>query len=196
MIDDIEKVRQLTSGIDGWLSDSEGELLYKLAKNLPIGQAIVGIGSWKGKSTIWLAKGSEAGHRNKVHAIDPHHGSKAHISEGEEDTYTAFLTNLNKIGVQDIVVPLVTTSEEAAKWWQGSVGLLWIDGSHKYEDVKRDLLLWKQYLVNGARVALHDCDKPGPALVAEECFVGTSEFTIIDHVNTIVVLSNVRQIKH
>ncbi len=187
MTDDIEQMRRLTSEINGWLSDSEGELLYKLAEDVPSGQAIVEIGSWKGKSTVWLAKGTEAGQRNKVYAIDPHQGSRAHISEGEDNTYAVFLTNLSKAGVRDIVVPLVTTSDEAAKWWQGSVGLLWLDGSHKYENVKRDLFLWKQYLVNGARVALHDCDQPGPARVAEECLTGTNQLTVIDHVDTIVV---------
>ncbi|MCL0091478.1 class I SAM-dependent methyltransferase, partial [Dehalococcoidales bacterium] len=125
-------------------------LLYKLAKNLPLGQAIVEIGSWKGKSTVWLAKGAAAGQRNKVYSIDPHQGSEAHIhiSESEEDTYPAFLANLTKAGIQDIVVPLITTSQQVARWWRRSIGLLWIDGSHNYEDVKRDLFLWKQYLVN------------------------------------------------
>ncbi|GAH29842.1 unnamed protein product, partial [marine sediment metagenome] len=97
-MNDVEKVRQLTSGIDGWLSDSEGELLYELAKKVPSGQAIVEISSWKGKSTVWLAKGTEAGQRNKVHSVDPHSGSKAHISEGETNTYPAFVDNLTKAG--------------------------------------------------------------------------------------------------
>ena len=41
MTNDIVRVRQLTSEIDGWLSDGEGELLYELAKGVPSGQAIV-----------------------------------------------------------------------------------------------------------------------------------------------------------
>ena len=109
MANDIEKMRQLTSEIDGWLSDSEGELLYELAKSVPCGQAIVEIGSWKGKSTVWLAKGTEAGQRNKVHSVDPHSGTILHIRENETNTYPAFINNLTKAGVQDIVVPLVKT---------------------------------------------------------------------------------------
>lgn len=35
MTNDIVRVRQLTSEIDGWLSDGEGELLYNLAKGVP-----------------------------------------------------------------------------------------------------------------------------------------------------------------
>jgi len=191
MTDDIEKVRQVTSGIDGWLSDSEGELLYKLAKNVPIGQVIVELGSWKGKSTVWLAKGTEAGQGNKVYSIDPHSGSKAHISEGKRNTYLAFLTNLNKADVQATVIPLVTTSGKAAKRWQEKVGLLWIDASHEYQDVKHDLFSWKRHLLPGAIVALHDCDKPGPAQVVEEYFSHSGDFTIIQSVDTTVVAAKV-----
>ena len=187
MTNDIVRVRQLTSEIDGWLSDGEGELLYELAKGVPSGQAIVELGSWKGKSTVWLAKGTEAGQRNKVYSIDPHSGSKAHVSEGEMNTYTAFLTNLTKAGVQATVVPLVTTSDKAAQRWREGVGLLWVDASHEYEDVKHDFLAWKQHLLPSAIVALHDCDKPGPTKVVEEYLNHSSDFTTIQSVDTIIV---------
>jgi len=187
MTNDIVMVRQLTSKIDGWLSDSEGKLLYNLAKGVPRKQAIVELGSWKGKSTVWLAKGTEAGQMNKVYSIDPHSGSKAHVSEGEMNTYTAFLTNLTKAGVQATVIPLVTTSDKAAQRWREGVGLLWVDASHEYEDVKHDFLSWKQHLLPGAMVALHDCDKPGPAQVVEEYLDHSSDFTTIQSVDTIIV---------
>lgn len=179
---EIEQVKQLAGEIDGWLSEAEGKLLYKLAENVPKGQVIVEIGSWKAKSTVWLAKGAKAGNRNKLFAIDPHRGSKSHVSEGEEDTYPIFLVNLSKAGVKKWVVPLVMTSDEAAQNWQASVGLLWIDGSHEYEHVKHDLLVWKQHLSPGSMIALHDCDNyehPGPARVAQEYLVNSDEFTII-----------------
>lgn len=42
---------------------------------------IVEIGSWKGKSTIWIANGSKDGRNIKVYAIDPHIGSSEHQKE-------------------------------------------------------------------------------------------------------------------
>jgi len=195
-MNDVEKVRQLASGIDGWLSDSEGELLYKLAKSVPSGQAIVEIGSWKGKSTVWLAKGAEAGQKNKVHSIDPHSGSEAHINGGETNTYPAFIGNLTKAGVQDIVVPLVKTPAEAAKRWRKGIGLLSIDAVHEYEDVKRDLLSWELHLLPGARVAFHDCDQAGPAQVVKEYINHSKDFTIVQHVATIVVAVKSKCIHH
>ena len=192
MKSEIEQIKRLASEIDGWLSDAEGELLYKLAKNVPKGQAIVEIGSWKGKSTLWLAKGAEAGHKNKVFAIDPHRGSESHVSEGEENTYPIFLANLSKAGVKDRVAPLVMASDEAIRYWHENIGLLWIDASHEYKDVKRDFLLWKQYLSFGALVALHDCNKPGPAYVTQEYLINYNEFVITYHVDTILVACKCR----
>jgi len=196
MTNDIVRVRQLTSEIDGWLSDSEGELLYNLAKEVPSGQAIVELGSWKGKSTVWLAKGTEAGQRNKVHSVDPHSGSKAHVSEGETNTYPAFINNLTKAGVQDIVVPLVKTSAEALKHWGEGIGLLWIDATHEYEDVKRDFLSWEPYLLPGARVAFHDCDQAGPAQVVKEYINHSNDFTIVQQVDTTIVAEKSKCIHH
>ena len=187
MTNDIARLRQLTSEIDGWLSDGEGELLYNLAKQVPREQAIVELGSWKGRSTVWLARGAAAGHGATVYSIDPHSGSKAHVSEGEMNTYTAFLTNLTKAGVQATVVPLVTTSDKCARCWRKGVGLLWIDASHEYGDVKHDFLSWKQHLLHGAMVAIHDCDKPGPAQVVEEYLNHYGDFTTIQSVDTIIV---------
>jgi predicted O-methyltransferase YrrM len=79
MANEVESVRQLTSEIEGCISDAEGELLYRLAKAVPEGQAIVEVGRGKGKSTVWLAKGSEAGEKNKVYSIASHKGSPNHI---------------------------------------------------------------------------------------------------------------------
>lgn len=181
----IEELRELTGGIEGWLSEPEGELLYSLAKQVPAGQAIVEIGSWKGRSTIWLAKGAQSGQRNKVYSIDPHCGSEAHVSEGEENTYQELLTNLAKAKVEEIVIPLVAVSDEVAKSWRGNVGLLWIDASHRYEDVKRDLLSWKPHLASDAIVAFHDCDQPGPARVVNEYVTCSGEFTMLDEADAI-----------
>lgn len=41
MTNGIERVRQLTSKNEGCISDAEGELLYKLARDVPDGQVIV-----------------------------------------------------------------------------------------------------------------------------------------------------------
>lgn len=104
---------------------------------------IVEIGSWKGKSTVWLAKGSKDGKGIKIYAIDPHKGSSEHRKwYGKVWTFEEFKENIKKARVDDVVVPIVKTSEETVRNWDKLVELLFIDGAHEYELVKQDFLLW------------------------------------------------------
>jgi len=91
MANEVESVRQLTSEIEGCISDAEGELLYRLAKDVPEGQALVEVGRGKDKSIVWLAKGSEAGEKNKVYSIASHKGSPDHVKVDEENMHTEYV---------------------------------------------------------------------------------------------------------
>jgi len=155
---EIEHVKEATDKVEGWLTDAQGEFLYNAAKNCQGRGVIVEIGSWKGKSTIWLAKGSKAGSNVKIYAIDPHTGSSGHKKKrGEVWTFEEFKQNIKRANVEDIVVPVVKTSEDAERDWDGKpIELLWIDGEHEYEMVKLDFDLWSPYLVEGGTIAFHD----------------------------------------
>ena len=136
------------------VSVKEGRLLYKLAKEYK--GVIVEIGSWKGYSTIWLAKGSQAGECVKVCTIDPHTGSEVHREMyGVVGTYPELIENITKANVGNIVVPMVMTSEQAEKQWGDlPIELLWIDGDH--EDIENDIIRWYPHLSLGGIIALHD----------------------------------------
>ena len=172
--EEIKAVEVITDYLDGWLHPQEGKFLYKAARNCKGKGVIVEIGSWKGKSTIWLAKGSKAGSGVKVYAIDPHTGSSENRRRyGEVWTFPEFEHNVVEADVQDIVIPLIKTSEEAGREWDGkAIELLWIDGAHEYEMVKQDFELWSQYLVEGGIIAFHDTiGWKGPRrLVKEEIY--------------------------
>ena len=154
---DIKEIRELTKQVDGFLTDKEGELLYELAKKCKGNGVIVEIGSWKGKSTIWLAEGSKAGNNVKIYAIDPHTGSSEHREGGKAVwTFEEFKKNLENAKVSDIVVPLVKMSEEAAKDFKEQVEFIFIDGGHEYEYVNLDCNLWFPKLVEHGIIAFHD----------------------------------------
>ena len=187
MANEVESVRQLTSEIEGCISDAEGELLYRLAKDVPEGQAIVEVGRGKDKSAVWLAKGSEAGDKNKVHSIASHKGSPDHVKVDEENMHTEFI--LTKARVQDTVVFLHETSEEAARRWKEKIGLLWINTSHEYEDVKKVILSWQRHLYPNAIVAVHGCNQPGPSQVVKECLGDRGYFTFEQSVDTTMVVT-------
>ena len=152
-----EEVIRLIEKMDGWLSTVEMGLLYDLAKNCKGNGVIVEIGSWKGKSTICLSKGSKRGNQVKIYAIDPHTGdSKQRERLGKVWTFEEFERNIKSVEDDDVVIPIVKTSEEAAENFKEPVELIFIDGAHEYELIKLDFNLWFPKVIEGGIMAFHD----------------------------------------
>lgn len=153
--------------VQGWLSNDEAIVLRELAKNSKKG-AIVEIGSWKGLSTTAIAKGSQEGLGNKVYSVDPHKGSPEHkVMFKEVNTYEAFMQNITKEGVKDLITPFVMTSEEAAGFITEPISFIFIDGDHSAEMVQLDFDLWHDKVIKGGIIAFHDNNFPGPAKLIE-----------------------------
>lgn len=194
---EIDEIKKLVDKVDGWLSDKEGELLYNLAKNCTGEGVIVEIGSWKGKSTIWLGKGSKLGNKVKIYAIDPHIGSSEHKERyGRVWTFEEFKKNIKNAKVDDIIIPIVKTSEEAAKNFDEPVELIFIDGAHEYELVKLDFELWFPKVIEGGIMAFHDTAGwkwPGSKKVVEELVYKSKNFRNVRLVDSITVAEKVRQ---
>ena len=121
-----DEVRPLAASIEGWLSDAQGCALFRAAAATTGKGLIVEIGSWKGRSTAWLAAGARLA-AARVYAVDPHIGSR---EDPDAATLAAFRANLTDAGLADVVEPLVMTSVEAARMLDGPVELLFIDGNH------------------------------------------------------------------
>lgn len=89
--------------------------------------------------------------------------------------------------IDDIVVPIVKTSEDAESAWNGQpVELLWIDGSHEYEFVCLDYKLWEPYLIEGGIIAFHDTLGGGPKGVVDKYIYKGNRFRGIRFVHGIV----------
>lgn len=179
-----QRARRLTSDVGGWLSEAQGRALLEAAATGS--GAIVEIGSWKGRSTIWLAVGARLAGR-RVHAIDPHRGSR---EDPGAATLPEFLDNLRRAGVADVVEPLVMTSEQAAAQLAGPVGLLFIDGDHSYDGARRDAELWLPRLSEGGTVMFHDAATAactGPRRVVREMVCGDPRFQAIARVGSMIV---------
>ena len=154
---DIEETKKFCNKIEGFMLDKEGELLFNLAKNCKGKGAIVEIGSWKGKSTIWLANGSKNGNNVKIYAIDHHIGSSEHKIYGTKiQTFQQFKQNIKKAKVEDIVFPIVKTSKEASENFSEDIEFIFIDGAHEYEYVKLDFDLWFPKVLDDGIMAFHD----------------------------------------
>lgn len=132
-------------------------LLHELARRCEGSGAIVEIGSWRGRSTICLARGSREGFGAPVNAVDPHTGSIEHREElSELNTLASFLHNIDKANVEGLVIPLVASSLDVAASFEQPVELVFVDGAHDYESVRQDIAAWMPKLVPGGTVAFHD----------------------------------------
>jgi MMP 1-O-methyltransferase len=185
---DPQKLRKKMERIDGWLHHTEGDLLYRLAKNCTEKGVIVEIGSWKGKSTICLAFGSKEGKHIPVYAIDPHTGSSEHRQMfGQVWTYDEFIANIRKNKLDDIVKPIVNTSVKAAETFYEPVELLFVDGAHEYEEVKKDFELWFPKIVSGGIIAFHDATcNDGPQRIVNEYVYNSNHFRNIQNTYNII----------
>ena len=179
---DVETLKCLTNEAEVGISDAVCELLYRLARDVPEGQAIVEAGRGKGKSTAWLVKGSEAGRKNKVFSF-------ASRKEGPNPEDADFTTNLGQVEFQGTLVLPPQAAEDAALRWKGSIGLLWINTSHEYEDIKRMIITWQRHLSPDARIAILGCDQPGASQVIRESTGSLGNFTYAQTVDTTIVLT-------
>jgi predicted O-methyltransferase YrrM len=196
----LSEIEELTKPIDGFLSQNgrsqfEGEVLYHLA--LKSKGKIVEIGSWKGKSTIWLGKGTEAGSKQSIYAIDPHTDSEEHRSDGEAMwTFDAFKENISHADVAKYVVPIVKPPLESLGDVPGRVGMIFLDGTHDYEKVKQEFNAWLPKVQIGGIVAFHDSfgnGVPGVRRLVHEEVFRSPIFKDVRYINGITYATKVDQ---
>jgi predicted O-methyltransferase YrrM len=181
-----DDVRRFAAPIDGWLSDAQGCALFRAAAATTGRGRIVEIGSWKGRSTAWLAAGARLAGAT-VYAIDPHTGSR---EDPAAATLAEFRANLARAGLSDHVEALVMTSAEAASAVDGPVELLFIDGDHSYEAVRLDAALWLPKLVEGGTVMFHDVGAAGydgPRRVFRRSVCWDARFDGIERVGSMAI---------
>lgn len=163
---DASELRRVLADVPGWLGDEEAFALYELARGCTGRGAIVELGSWRGRSTICLALGSKDGPGVPVVAVDRH----------TDKTFVDFQENIRRAGIADLVRPIRATSDEAFAEFDEPIELIFIDASHKYEDVRRDFDQWVPLVVDGGTVAMHDTTWEGSKIVSEEAIYRSSAF--------------------
>ena len=164
---ELDRLKELIADVPGWLTDEEAAALYHAARECTGRGVIVEIGSWKGKSTICLGRGSRAGNNVSIYAIDPH----------AEYRFGDFRANIERAGIADLVTPVPSTSQAKADSFHEPIELLFIDGAHEYELVKEDFEKWVPKVVEGGVVAMHDTTwAEGPRRVAADYLFRSRQF--------------------
>jgi len=162
---------QLLSIVKGFLDDEEGQALYRYAYEAATNGPCLEIGSYCGKSAIYIGSACKA--RNSIlFSVDHHTGSEEQQpgeayfdpelfdkSKNRVDTFDAFRSTLNRAGIENTVVPLVCRSQVAAHAWATPLSLVFIDGGHSYKAVWIDYHCWARHLLPGGYLLIHDIFK-------------------------------------
>lgn len=123
------------------------------------GSAFVEVGSWKGRSACFMAVEIEnSGKKIKFDTVDTWLGSEEHAGYDIVDNdglYKEFIKNIEP--VRHIINPIRTTSLKASELYEDeSLDFVFIDASHRYEDVLDDLNAWFPKVKKGGILAGHD----------------------------------------
>jgi MMP 1-O-methyltransferase len=186
-------LRSRFDSTEGMVSFEEAVLLYRLASEVSIG-CIVEVGAYRGRSSVFLGRGSLEGANVPVYAVDPHKNFVGVLGGvfGPKDR-TAFYRAMLDNDCSEIVSLINLSSECFAQSWSEPISLLWIDGDHSYEGVKRDFECWLPHLQTDATIAFDDATDPalGPRKLIDELTAATS-FDEVLNVGKVAVLRRSR----
>ena len=154
--------------IKGFMPDNEGKALMAWAKIFSKIGPLLEIGSFCGKSSIYLGLSAKE-EDQVVFTIDHHKGSEEHQLNEEYfdyeiydenlktvNTFPLFLKNIRIFDLEDSVIPIVSSSASVAKGWNKNLGMVFIDGSHSLESASLDYESWESHIKNGGALVIHD----------------------------------------
>src|SRR3984885_6219782 len=158
----------------GFMPPDEGLALFETAAAYAGRGPVAEIGTYCGKSTIYLAEAARQTGQ-VVLTVDHHHGSEEnqpgweyHDAElvdpvtGRLDTLPQFRATLAATGLEEQVIAIVGRSAEVAALWRAPLGMLFIDGGHTDAAAVADYEGWAPHVAIGGALALHD-GFPDPA---------------------------------
>lgn len=146
--------------IQGWTSESE---LTWLAEQASKQKTILEVGSWRGRSICAMASNTSG----RCWAVDTWAGTQGEhdrfFSDQDPDwLYREFLENTRHLAN---VTPIRGVSWEVAETLGPILfDMIFIDGDHAYEAVKRDLIAWIPRLKRGGLLVGHDLDRGRPGV--------------------------------
>jgi predicted O-methyltransferase YrrM len=169
--------RDLALAATGFMPPEEGDALHAAALEAAAavpGAPFVEIGSYCGRSTIWLAAAArQAG--TVVFAVDHHRGSEENQPGWEHhdpgvvdpavgliDTLPLFRHALFEAGLERHAIAVVGESPLVAAYWSTPAALVFIDGGHGVEPARADYAGWAPKVAAGGTLAIHDVF-PDPA---------------------------------
>lgn len=174
--------------IDGFF---EYASFYQMCFNfLPSPSTLVEIGSWKGRSSCYMASLiKESGVESTFYCVDTWEGSEEHKSLIQElkdkgtTLFDEFLKNVKLCQLDDYIIAVKKDSVEAAKLFEDeSIDFIHIDASHDYDNVMKDLKAWYPKVKKGALITGDDYGWDGVQRAVNDFFVN-EDILWYDHDN-------------
>ena len=154
--------------VKGFLDPDEGRALYETLSDLQVSGPAVEIGSYCGKSTVYLGTACRMTGRQLI-AVDHHYGSEenqpgegyfdpdlADTATGGMSSLAHFRDTLRRAKLEEVVVPIVAPSVQVAPLITQSLAFVFIDGGHSMKAAYDDYRLWSGKLAPGGVLAIHD----------------------------------------
>jgi MMP 1-O-methyltransferase len=189
----------------GFMPEPEGLALYEAGLEGARVGPMVEIGSYCGKSAIYL--GAAAEERMAVLFSIDHHSGSEEQQPGEEyhdprlvdpdtgkiDTLPMFKRTIVEAGLENSVVAVVGDSAAIAAQWSRPLGLVFIDGGHSEEAASADLEGWSPHLSPGGLLVIHDvfpdpADGGRPPFLIYERALASGDFEEVRAVDSLRVL--------
>lgn len=139
--------------IFGWMLPSE---LDWLAEQAQFYHTIVEIGCWRGRSTSALAQYTPG----VVYAIDDFIGPRDTAVETKSPGENRNIFERNLSEFKNKVVTVIADHSNIPDNIP-SPDMVFLDGSHEYEDIKRDIDYWFERLQPNGLICGHDFNWPG-----------------------------------
>ena len=146
---------QLNHGIASLQLD-EAALLYRLARHVPAGAAVVEIGRFKGGSTFLLASALPDG--SELWSYDLHVALRPDLTGPQLDS--ELRSALDRYGLSGRVHLVVGDSREADPPPRPPA-LVFVDGDHTYEGARADHARWAPLVAPGGHLLFHDAVDTG-----------------------------------
>ena len=173
------ELKKAAEAATGFMPEAEGLALCETAAEYAATGPVLEVGSYCGKSAIYLAAGvreaRKRGITQQVVTVDHHRGSEEHQVgweyhdpamvdpvTGKLDTLPRLRATLAKAGIEDEVVVIVGKSADVARLWRNPLGMLFIDGGHTDAAAQWDYEGWAPLVAIGGVLAIHDVF-PDPA---------------------------------
>lgn len=199
------RARQVALSCKGFLDDDEGRRLYDLAREHARLGPVLEVGSYCGKSSVYLGSGAKESGGILV-CVDHHRGNEEqqpgweyHDPElldpvvGRIDSLPFLRRALHDAGLEETAIVIVGDSARVAELCPVSLGMVFIDGGHTFEAARADYEAWAPRVAPGGILAIHDLfDDPGQGGQAPiEIYrraLGTGEFDELPRTKTLGVL--------